>query len=250
MNDRNLPDGVTVTPQTLPMVTARSGKLIDISLELNEKTFKMQVLEGFKRDMQFELEVMKEHDGKGLGQMVRGVHMRLHAGSHIDAFEHFVKGGKQVHELPLDLFVGECVVADFSDKLPAKGISAAELEERVGPKLKPCDRLLIRTDCNDRYLEMELDAWKKTTPWIEPDGLHWIIDKGIKLLGVDFFHGAKNPKVGREGALSEVLLKHSVVVLSYIQNLHLITKDRVTLMCLPLKIVGAEASPLRAVVIE
>ncbi len=246
MNDRNIAGEMTAAPS----VTLRSGKLIDISLELNEKTFKMQVLEGFKRDMQFQLELLKSHEGKGLGQVVRGVHMRLHAGSHIDAFEHFVPNGKQVHELPLELFMGECVVADFSDKLPAKGISAEELEQRVGPKLKPGDRLLLRTDCNDRYLDMELDAWKKTTPWIEPDGLQWIIKKGIKLLGVDFFHGAKNPKVGREGALSEVLLKNSVVVLSYIQNLNRISKDRVTLVCLPLKMIGAEASPLRAVVIE
>ena len=67
---------------------------------------------------------------------------------------------------------------------------------------------------------------------------------------MDFFHGAKNPKAGREGALSEVLLKNDVVVLSYIQNLHRISKERVTLVCLPLKMVGAEASPLRAVVIE
>ena len=246
MNDRNIAPEMTAAPN----VELRSGKLIDIRLELNEKTIKMQVLEGFKRDMQFQLELMKEHDGKGLGQVVRGVHMRLHAGSHIDAFEHFVKGGKQVHELPLDLFMGECLVADFSDKLPAKGISVEDLEKRVGPKLRPGDRLLIRTDCNDHYLDMELDAWKKTTPWIEPDGLQWIIRKGIKLLGVDFFHGAKNPTAGREGALSEVLLKNSVVVLSYIQNLHRISKERVTLVCLPLKIVGAEASPLRAVVIE
>jgi arylformamidase len=234
-----------------PEVALRSGRLIDISLELDQRTFKMQVLDGFKRDMQFELELLKEHDAdKGLGQVVRGVHMRLHAGSHIDAIEHFVKGGKQVHQLPLDLFIGECLVADFSDKLPAKGITVEDLDKRVGPKLRPGDRLLIRTDCNDRYLEMELNAWKKTTPWIDPEGLQWIIDRGIKLLGVDFFHGAKKPGAGREGALSERLLKNDVVVLSYIQNLHRISKERVTLICLPLKMVGAEASPLRAVVIE
>lgn len=247
MNDRIAAANALATPQ----VSLRSGRLIDISLELDEKVFKMQVLDGFKRDMQFALELLKEHNAdKGLGQVVRGVHMRLHAGSHIDAPEHFVPGGKQVHELALDLFVGDAVVADFSDKLPARGISVADLEERVAPKLRPGDRLLIRTDCNDRYHELALDAWKKTTPWIDPDGLQWIIDRGVPLLGVDFFHGAKKPGAGREGALSERLLKSGVVVLSYIQNLKQITKDRVTLICLPLRMVGAEASPLRAVVIE
>lgn len=248
MNDRNVAGEMTARAGNVQL---RSGRVVDISLELDDKTFKMQVLEGFKFDMQFKVELMKSHDAdKGLGQVVRGVHMRLHAGSHIDAPEHFLKGGKQVHDLPLDLFMGECVVADFSDKLPGKGITVKDLEERVGPKLRPGDRLLIRTDCNDHYLEMELDAWKKTTPWIAADGLKWIIDKGIPLVGVDFFHGAKDPNAGREGALSERLLKNNVVVLSYIQNLHRITKDRVTLMCLPLKMIGVEASPVRALVIE
>ena len=112
------------------------GRIIDISLELNAKNFRMQVMEGFKRDMQFEVEVIKEHDAAtGLGQIVRGVHMRLHAGSHIDAPEHFVKGGKQVHELPLSTFVGDAVVANFSDKKPGEGITAENLEVRIGEKL-------------------------------------------------------------------------------------------------------------------
>lgn len=244
MNDRNVAGEMMAS-----MVQLRPGRLIDISLELDEKVFKMQVMEGFTRDMQFNLEVLKDHDS-GLKQMVRGVHMRLHAGSHIDAPEHFLKGGAQVHQLPLDTFIGDCVVADFSDKLPAKGITVEDLEERVAPKLRPGDRLLLRTDCNDRYHEMELDAWKKTTPWVTPDGLQWIIKRKIPLVGVDFFHGARQPGSGREGAFSEQLLKNNIVVLSYIQNLRQITKDRVTLICLPLRMVGAEASPLRAVVIE
>ena len=244
MNDRNVAGEMTA-----PMVQLRSGRLIDISLELDEKVFKMQVMEGFTRDMQFQLEVLKDHES-GLKQMVRGVHMRLHAGSHIDAPEHFLKGGAQVHQIPLDTFIGDCVVADFSDKLPAKGITVEDLEERVAPKLRPGDRLLLRTDCNDRYHEMELEAWKKTTPWVTPDGLQWIIKRKIPLVGVDFFHGARQPGSGREGAFSEQLLKNNVIVLSYIQNLRQITKDRVTLMCFPLRMVGAEASPLRAVVIE
>ena len=141
---------------TLPI-----GRIIDISLQLDAKNFRMQVMDGFKRDMQFEVEVIKEHDAAvGLGQIVRGVHMRLHAGSHIDAPEHFVKGGKQVHELPLSTFVGDAMVANFSDKKPGEGITAENLEVRIGEKLQRGDRLLIRTDLNKRYFDMEISEWK------------------------------------------------------------------------------------------
>jgi kynurenine formamidase len=44
--------------------------------------------------------------------------MRLHAGSHVDAPEHNVCGGTQIHELPLETFIGDAIIADLRDKLP------------------------------------------------------------------------------------------------------------------------------------
>ena len=44
-------------------------RVIDISLELDDSKFKMRTPPGFKRDMQFQLEVLKEHDApEGAGQ--------------------------------------------------------------------------------------------------------------------------------------------------------------------------------------
>ena len=109
------------------------GKIVDISLELDPKNFGMRTPAGFTKDMQFAMEVLKEHDAPGgAGQIVRGVHMRLHAGSHVDAPEHNVRGGTQIHQLPLELFIGEAIVADLRDKLPSQAITADDLEKRVG----------------------------------------------------------------------------------------------------------------------
>ena len=75
--------------------------IVDLSLELDPKNFGMRTPAGFTRDLQFAMEVLKEHDAPGgAGQIVRGVHMRLHAGSHVDAPEHNVRGGTQIHQLP------------------------------------------------------------------------------------------------------------------------------------------------------
>ena len=90
--------------------------IVDISLELDPNSYSMRTPAGFKKDMQFEMEVLKEHDAPGgAGQIVRGVHMRLHAGSHVDAPEHNVRGGTQIHQLPLELFMGDAVVADLRE---------------------------------------------------------------------------------------------------------------------------------------
>src|SRR6516225_8232868 len=94
-------------------------KIIDISLELDPKNFAMRTPAGFKKDMQFAMEVIKEHDSPGgAGQIVRGVHMRLHAGSHVDPPEHNVRGGTQIHQLPLDLFIGDAVTPIYATRCP------------------------------------------------------------------------------------------------------------------------------------
>src|SRR5262245_37622625 len=109
------------------------GEIIDISLELDARNFAMRTPVGFKKDMQFEMEVLKEHDAPGgAGQIVRGVHMRLHAGSHVDAPEHNVRGGTQIHQLPLELFIGDAIVADLRDKMPSQAITEADLERPIG----------------------------------------------------------------------------------------------------------------------
>src|SRR5215831_19226932 len=117
-------------PRTRHVMSLSITTIIDISLELDDSRFSMRTPPGFKKDLQFQLEVLKEHDApEGAGQIVRGVHMRLHAGSHIDAPEHNVRGGKQVQDLPLETFAGEAVIADLRHLVPGGAVTAAELEK-------------------------------------------------------------------------------------------------------------------------
>ena len=52
-------------------MTATEG----ISLELDDSKFSMRTPPGFKKDMQFQMEVLKEHDApEGAGQIVRRYH--------------------------------------------------------------------------------------------------------------------------------------------------------------------------------
>ena len=172
-------------------MTVRFGKIIDISLELDGNHYRMHTPKGFAKDMQFATEVLKDHDAPGgAGQIVRGVHMRLHAGSHVDAPEHMVKGGKQLHELPLELFAGDAVVADLRHRVPGGAITADDLEKSVGRILRHGDRLLLRTDCNKDYFAAD---WAKRSPYLTRDAVKWCIDKGVVLVGFDFYHGVDEP---------------------------------------------------------
>ena len=222
------------------------GKVIDISLELDPNTFKMHVLEGFQSDAQFELEVVKPYEG-GLGQIVRAVHMRLHAGSHIDAPEHNVPGGKQVQDLPLETFAGDAVIADVRHCVPGKAITPEILEQAAGAVLKRGDRLLLRSDVNKQYM---INDWQKRSPYLTAAATQWCIDRGVSVVGYDFYHGVDEPNSPRVFNSSRTFSEHGVVTLPYLNNLDQAESQRVTLVALPLKLVGAEASPVRAVILE
>ncbi len=229
-------------------MTLQIGKMIDISLELDGGAYRMHTPKGFSKDMQFAVEVLKEHDAPGgAGQIVRGVHMRLHAGSHVDAPEHMVKGGKQLQDLPLELFAGDAVVADLRHRVPGGAIDAADLEKAVGDVLQRGDRLLLRTDCNKDYFAPD---WAKRAPYLTRDAVKWVIDRGVVLVGFDFYHGADEPDSNVVFYTSRTFGENGVVTMPYLNNLDRITERRVTLLALPLKMLGVEASPVRAVVIE
>jgi kynurenine formamidase len=225
-----------------------AGKLIDISLELDPKNFGMRTPAGFSKDLQFAMEVLKEHDAPGgAGQIVRGVHMRLHAGSHVDAPEHMVKGGKQLQELPIEVFAGDAVVADLRHRVPGGAVTAADLEKAVGTALRKGDRLLLRTDLNNDYFAAD---WAKRAPYLTRDAVTWCIDKGVVLVGFDFYHGADAPDSNVVFYTSRTFGENGVVTMPYLTHLDRITQERVTLLALPLNMVGVEASPVRAVVVE
>lgn len=223
--------------------------IVDISLELDPANFAMRTPPGFKKDMQFEMEVIKEHDAPGgAGQIVRGVHMRLHAGSHVDAPEHNVRGGTQIHQLPLDLFIGDAIIADLRDKLPSKAITEKDLANAVGNRIRKADRLLLRTDHNNAY-DGGSEKWMTRSPYLTIGATMWCIEMGVVIVGYDFYHGNDEPGAPRVFHNSRTLSEHGVITMPYLKNLNLIEKDRFILICLPLKLIGAEASPVRAVAV-
>jgi arylformamidase len=223
-------------------------KIVDISLELDARNFHMRTPAGFKRDMQFEVEVIKDFDAPGgAGQIVRGVHMRLHAGSHVDAPEHFVKGGKQIHQLPLDTFIGPAVVADLRHRMPGGGITAADLD-KAAPELRHGERLLLWTDCNKDYDGSA--EWQKRSPYLTNDAIDWCLERHTVIVGFDMYHGADAPDSPVIFNTSRRFQESGVVTMPYLKNLDRISKRRVTLIALPLNIIGVEASPIRAVVLE
>jgi len=118
------------------------------------------------------------------------VHSSVHMGTHVDAPFHYGtkcegKPAKKIEDVPLEWCYGPGVVLDFSHKKFPDVIRKQDVEQAlkaIGYKLKANDIVLIRTDA-DRTVGTEDYVHKYVG--MMPDALEYILDQGVKMLGID-----------------------------------------------------------------
>jgi len=151
----------------------------------------------------------------------------LHAGTHIDAPSHFVDGGANADEIPLEALVGPAVLI----AIPSPGTITASLLETLA--IPPgAARVLFRTP----------EGSQDTA--LSPDAAAMLAESGVKLVGID------RQSIAIADAEAEVhitLLTAGVVIVESL-NLTAPPPGEYRLICMPLKIT-AEAAPARAVLI-
>lgn len=163
--------------------------------------------------------------------------MSAHAGTHIDAPYHFVPDGETVENIDIDLLTGRAYVLHLPE---ADQVTAAMLEgSAIPPRTK---RVLLKTRNSDLWAKPNHKFDKNYVP-LAPDGAQWMVDRGVKLVGVDYLSVA---------AFSDVVTTHQIllgagVVIVEGLNLAAVSQGRYTLYCLPLKLQGSDGAPARAI---
>lgn len=167
----------------------------------------------------------------GDGVNVGAVSGTTHVGTHADAPLHVLEDGAAIDALPLDAFAGPADVVDVSASEGAIGI--AEIE--AGLLDPPVPRLLFSTGCGEELL----DRFRG----LDPGAAAWCVRRGLRLVGTDA------PSIDPPG--SETLDAHRALLgagVAILEGLALagIGPGRYELVALPLRWVGADASPVRA----
>lgn len=188
--------------------------------------------------------VMTPDMPKAVGRTTRSFNGILHTGTHIDCPEHMVPGGTTVDKIPLETFVGEALLINMTHKGSRAAISGEDLEKAAGKKVRPGDRILIRTNWNRNFGE---DNYFEDSPYLTPDGSEWCIDHKVILVGGDFY---PTQWADEEFTSKRMLLQKGIPMLFDLENLDKIKSERITLWALPLKFENCEASMTRAVVVE
>jgi len=169
---------------------------------------------------------------------VTTIQMGSHTGTHIDAPNHFVEGGKKLHEIPLKVLVGEVAVFHIAG-VPSINRRHLEQLDWVGVK-----RVLFKTDNSDHWKD---EQFYENFVYLEPDAAAFLVERGLRLVGIDYL------SIDRYGSEHHpthlVLLPNNVVVLEGL-NLKEVAPGRYHMVALPLNLHQADGAPTRVILMD
>jgi arylformamidase len=164
------------------------------------------------------------------------ISMSPHIGAHADAPLHYDPNGATIGQVDLAPYLGPCRVVHCIGVTPLVQWEHIALAVERAP-LPP--RVLVRT-----YARMPVDRWDPALPAMAPDAIHRLADLGVQLIGID--------TASIDPADSQTLDSHQVIRqrgLRVLENLMLddVPEGDYELIALPLKLIQADASPVRAI---
>jgi len=207
-----------------------SLEFIDITPVVSEKTAV------FPGDLPFKRRISMD--------FIRGDHLALssiettvHIGAHTDAPSHYHAEGAGIADRDLSYYLGRCQVVTV--RLKASERIRPEHLARVEIK---APRVLFKTNSYPDH-----NQWNGDFNSLSSELVEFLASKDVKLIGID------TPSIDLSD--DKVLQSHKAVYKNNMAILEGIVLDQVpdgfyTLVALPLKIEGADASPVRAVLLK
>jgi arylformamidase len=208
-------------------------RIYDISLAI---TPGMPVWPG---DPGVELERVTEI-AKGANSNASRLTLGVHSGTHVDAPVHFLDGDTSVESLALETLTGRATVVDLpqAEVLDAATLGAAGIPPGT-------QRLLFKTR-NSAYWTRGEKSFQTDFVAVDAGGAEWLVSQGVRLVGVDYLSVAP---FKQSRPTHRTLLGAGVVVVEGL-DLSQVGPGTYTLYCLPLKLVGSDGAPARAILVE
>ncbi len=187
----------------------------------------------------------------------------FHTGTHCDAPIHFGptcegKPARTIDELPLEEFFGDGVILDMRHKEPRSGITIDDVKkalEEIDYIIKHGDIVLIMTGFDKHIYDQK---YLKDQPGMTGEATEWLIDQGVKLMGIDaytfdrpFGAMAEDVKAGKKNALFPAHFmgrKKEYYHIEKLANLDKVpVKHGFKFCAFPIKVRGGTAGLVRAV---
>ena len=176
---------------------------------------------------------------RGASCNVSTIRVSTHVGTHTDAPLHYDVAGSDMASVPLHAYMGRCRVLDVRGEGAPSLVPASALPPA---KLRGVERVLLRTsDAHDHRV------WNHGFTALGPAAARALADAGVVLVGID------TPSM--DHADSKDLSGHQALYaggVAILENLDLrgVPEGDYELIALPLRIVGGDSSPVRAILRE
>ncbi len=164
------------------------------------------------------------------------ISMGTHLGTHVDPPAHYLEGGMTVDRLPLDSLVGPGIVLDMTgrEEVDRSALENSALGDHV--------RVLFKTDNSCRLLESTFHA---DYVHLTEDGAAYLVERGVVMVGNDYLSIERYGNPGAPVHMS--LLRAGVIIVEGVYLLN-VPVGPCEILCLPLKIHGADGAPARVLV--
>jgi arylformamidase len=161
------------------------------------------------------------------------LHATVHLGAHADAPSHYGDSAATIEQLPLELYLGPCQVIRLS--VPRRALIAPEhLRQPIR-----AERVLLATGTFPNPLRFNNDFAA-----IDPPLIDFLRTRGVRLIGVDT--PSVDPFESTELRAHRACLEHDMAILEGLV-LDGVPEGGYELIALPLRLVGFDASPVRAI---
>jgi arylformamidase len=172
--------------------------------------------------------------GPGIPVNVSSLTLSTHSGSHADAPFHYDADGITIDAVDLSIYLGPAQVVDArtADRLVAAAHIMPQLSQGT-------TRLLIRT-----YQRAPQEMWDGNFAAIDAELVEELADRGVRLIGVDT--PSLDPQTSKTMAAHRAVARRGLAILEGLV-LDAVPFGIYELIALPLKIAGADSSPVRAV---
>jgi arylformamidase len=159
-----------------------------------------------------------------------------HSGTHMDAPKHYLAGGAGIESMPVAAGIGRARVIDIRDP------EQIRIEELAPHHLAKGERALFRTR-NSRHC-WKTDQFQESYVYIPMETAAYLAERAVQTVGVDYLSvGAFRE---RAGETHRALLQAGIWIIEGL-NLEDVEPGEYELFCLPLKILGSDGAPARAV---
>ncbi len=188
----------------------------------------------FPGDVSYRRDISMDFD-RGNHLALSSIHTTLHLGAHVDAPNHYDANGCGIGERGLTPYIGPCQVVQVK----------VERGHRIYPDdVKAtirCARVLFRTESFP-----DPNNWNSDFCSLSPELVHDLALKGCKLLGIDT--PSIDPEDAKELRSHHAVAQRDMAILEGIV-LNKVPEGVYTLWAIPLKLMHADASPVRAILL-